>query len=181
MIDFGFIGELEGNSATGYVPDARGSNSGVTIGSGFDIGSRSVHEIRNVFEPDLARKLEQFCGVVGIDALNLLIKNPLVLTDEEVMKINQFAKEEATIRLKTEWDLSDSVVAFEDLPDICQTVIASVSFQYGNLSLSTPNFWGQVISLDWDAAIRNLRNFGDRYGTRRNKEADLLQQVFSND
>ena len=28
---------------------------------------------------------------------------------------------------------------------------------------------------DWDAAVAELRDFGDRYPTRRNKEADLLE------
>jgi GH24 family phage-related lysozyme (muramidase) len=53
-------------------------------------------------------------------------------------------------------------------------VVASVAFQYGDLSRRTPNFWRQVTSGDWDAALNNLRHFGDKYPTRRNKEADLL-------
>ena len=54
-------------------------------------------------------------------------------------------------------------------------MIASVSFQYGvALNRRTPNFWWQITNGDWDGALANLRNFGDRYDTRRNKEADLL-------
>ena len=64
---------------------------------------------------------------------------------------------------------------FHDLSDECQTVVASVAFQYGRLEVATPNFWRQVTTGYWLAALENLRDFGDRYPTRRNKEADLLQ------
>jgi len=54
-------------------------------------------------------------------------------------------------------------------------VITSVAFQYGNLATETPNFWRQVTSGDWDGAVGNLRNFGDAYGSRRNREADYFE------
>ena len=54
------------------------------------------------------------------------------------------------------------------------TTVASVAFQYGNLETETPNFWRQVTSGDWNAAEKNLRDFQDDYGTRRNLEADYL-------
>ena len=73
------------------------------------------------------------------------------------------------------WNASDASVSFEALAAECQTVIASVAFQYGNLSTATPNFWRQVTAQDWSGALANLRNFGDRYKTRRAKEADLLE------
>ena len=55
------------------------------------------------------------------------------------------------------------------------TVIASVAFQYGKLEKETPNFWRQVTNDDWGAAVKNLRNFGDRTPTRRNKEANYFE------
>ena len=57
-----------------------------------------------------------------------------------------------------------------------QTVIASVSFQNGDLATATPNFWAQVTDQDWYAALGNLRKFGDKFGPRRNREADFLQK-----
>ena len=67
-----------------------------------------------------------------------------------------------------------SGVDFAQLPAPMQTVIASVAFQYGDLASRTPKFWAQVVARDWSSALANLRNFGDSYGTRRRKEADLL-------
>ncbi|WP_367180818.1 pesticin C-terminus-like muramidase [uncultured Shewanella sp.] len=34
-------------------------------------------------------------------------------------------------------------------------MIASVAFQYGNLSIRTPHFWRQVPKGDWFAALEN--------------------------
>src|SRR5207247_556363 len=60
-------------------------------------------------------------------------------------------------------------------PDL-QTVIADVGYQYGpNLASATPKFWTQVIRQQWTDAIDSLRNFGDNYQPRRDREADLLQ------
>ena len=75
--------------------------------------------------------------------------------------------------------LYDSAVgiagAFYDLPGEAQTVIASVSFQYGNLAIKAPNFWHQVVEMNWSGAEANLRHFGDDFATRRNAEADMLK------
>lgn len=80
---------------------------------------------------------------------------------------------------------NDSAVAgdktkkrFEDLPAEAQTVIASVSFQYGvGLSVATPKFWKAVVSQDWKEVSKLLKAFGDVYKTRRNKEAALIDKI----
>ena len=57
-------------------------------------------------------------------------------------------------------------------------VVSSVGFQYGsNLAKATPRFWDAVTNGRWQDAVDELRNFGDSYSTRRNKEADLLQKA----
>ena len=40
LIDFDFIKDREGFETKGYVPDPEGSQSGVTIASGFDLGQK---------------------------------------------------------------------------------------------------------------------------------------------
>jgi len=67
---------------------------------------------------------------------------------------------------------------FDDLPAEAQTVIMSVSFQYGaNLSVATPKFWKAVLSQDWKEVSKLLKAFGDVYKTRRNKEAALIDKI----
>ena len=178
MINFEFIQELEGNSCTGYVPDPEHSKSGVTIGAGFDLGARSKEDLSQAFPTELANKLSPYATLKMNHAVNALQEKPLILSLSEVAVVNQYAKKQAVERLQEEWNNDpETEENFSALPSVCQTVIASVAFQYGCLSRRTPNFWRQVTTGDWYGALANLRDFGDRYPTRRNKEADLLQAL----
>lgn len=173
-IDFEFIGELEGFELEGYVPDPKGSNSGVTIASGFDLGQRSKHELLSMLPIDLANKMIPYIGKTKFLAVSYLKSHPLKITKSEAATINQAAHKQSVDRLLSQWDESGAYCDFAELSTEKATVISSVAFQYGDLSRRTPNFWRQVTSGDWDAALKNLRHFGDKYPTRRNKEADLL-------
>jgi hypothetical protein len=170
-INYNFISKLEGSSNIGYVPDPEHSSSGATIASGFDIGARRLSDLIGLPKP-IIDKLTPYLGLKGVVAQSKLLECPLFLTDEECQKINKFAHQESEENLLDAWD---SEIPFNELTEQQQTVVASVSFQYGHLPTRTPNFWRQVTSDDWDAAINNLRNFGDRYPTRRNTEANYLE------
>jgi len=175
--DFSFIQELEGTKSTGYVPTKNGEvlgNSGVTIASGFDLGQRKNADLAGL-PPELIAKMRPYLGVKGKDALNLDYKN-LNLTDEEVLTVNKFAKNEALSKLNKSFEATTGQ-SFYGLPEAAQTVIASVAFQYGDLESKTPNFWKQITNGDWNGAIKNLDNFGDKYDTRRKKEANLLRKM----
>jgi GH24 family phage-related lysozyme (muramidase) len=174
MIDFGFISDLEGRSLVGYVPDVNNSKSGVTIACGFDLGQRSINELDDAFGCGLADNLSIYAGLTGSDAVEALEITPLLITEKECEIINKYAHKQAVSRLLAEWN-KESFTPFSMLPNEAQTVVASVAFQYGSLEKRTPNFWRQVTAGDWAGAIKNLRDFGDRYPTRRNKEADLLE------
>lgn len=176
MIDFKFIQAREGLELKGYVPKPDGGpvESGVTVASGFDIGQRSVEQIDDMFGYELADKLAPYCGVVGHDAVELITKRPLKITEDEAEEINRLAHKEAVNLLLADWNKATKT-PFHSLSDECQTVVASVAFQYGDLPTRTPNFWRQVTAGDWWGALANLRNFGDRFKTRRNIEADLLE------
>ena len=178
-IDFNFIHELEGFSLEGYVPLPKTSQSGVTIASGFDIGQCSVEQLNYHFSSGLSKKLAPYAGKKRVEAMDFLQKNPLLISTLEASEINRYTSVEALVKITTEWNKSNSKKKFEQLPKSCATVVASVAFQYGCLAKRTPNFWRQVIALDWSAALKNLRDFGDNYSTRRNKEADLLEDWIS--
>ncbi len=175
-IDFNFISEQEGLCLEGYVPDPEGSRSGVTIASGFDLGQCAERQIMDSFSTVLAEKLLAYVGKKKLEACALIEACPLHISSEEAAEINAYTHATAELRLLEIWRLSSSNVNFDVLPRTCQTVIASVAFQYGNLAIRTPNFWRQVTSGDWDSAVTNLRSFGDNYPSRRNREADILQQ-----
>lgn len=174
LVDFNFIKALEGNSLVGYVPDYENSNSGVTIACGFDLGQRKKRYIKKTFSTELSIKLLPYCLLKGLSAKLMTNFIPLQITLEESEEINNIVQTEALKRLLNQW-AKDSVLPFVELPIEIRTVIASVAFQYGLLRLRTPKFWMQVTTGDWFGALNNLRDFKDRYSTRRNAEADLLQ------
>lgn len=174
-IDFNFIAALEGGAMTkGYVPDAQNSKSGVTVGTGFDLGQRRLTDLQALNLPaDLLRRLSPYLGLTGTKALDRLVEQPLSISAAEAELIDEAYKTPFVNRLAADY-VQASGVDFAQLPAPMQTVIASVAFQYGNLASRTPKFWAQVVARDWKSALANLRNFGDSYGTRRRKEADLL-------
>lgn len=70
----------------------------------------------------------------------------------------------------------DSSINFSDIPSEWQAVITSVEYQCGSAKAKTPTFWGQVTTQNWDSALSNLENFGNRYPTRRKSEAAYIRE-----
>jgi hypothetical protein len=176
MIDFNFISKLEGGRrTTGYVPNPEGSRSGVTIGTGIDLGQMGESDLEQFdFPSELKDKLRPYLGKIKFEAVDLLDTMPLHVTDEEAELIDKEVKSRFVRDLERKFNDS-ATTRFDELLDGVQTVIASVAFQYGDLRRGTPNFWRQITTGDWQGAYRNLRDFGDDYSTRRNQEADLLK------
>ena len=184
-VDFAFISQLEGGQLLeGYVPDPGGSQSGVTVATGFDLGSRNTQSLQNLGLPTpLVNKLAKYCGKTRFIAEQFLFRNPLTITAQEAALIDAASKSSAINALIGRYDRAlparSSLPRFEQLPGEAQTVIASVAFQYGDLPSRTPKFWKTVTEQRWQAAVAELRDFGDSYQPRRLKEANLLSQVVS--
>lgn len=178
-IDYKFISDLEGGRiTTGYVPAVKSSNSGVTIATGFDLGQRSRKDLESLnVGKNLIEILSPYLGLTKQAAKDKLIKSPLVISDLQAEQIDKLIKAQETKRIIFNYNRS-SKTKFEDLPSQAQTVIASVSFQYGsNLKLATPIFWKAVTEQNWEKTIKILKDFGDAYPTRRKKEAKLLETI----
>ncbi len=181
-IDWEFIASLEGKGVTtGYVPNPTGSKSGVTIATGFDLGARNENDLTVLgLATDLITKFKPYLGLQGTTADEFLKKNPLTITEAEAADIDKKVKGKKVPAIKQQYINSAHNIAkvqFDDLPSQAQTVIASVSFQYGSLPSKAPKFWTAASSQDWTESVKILRAFGDSYPTRRGKEADLLEQV----
>lgn len=181
-VDWAKIKGYEGQRLDGYVPTKNGvpiGTSGVTVASGFDLGARNLSDLQKLgFDNSLIATLTPYLGLKGSSALNYETANPLNITQAQSDTINSAAKSLSLSLLVSKYDTSTGIAgSFFDLPAEAQTVIASVSFQYGNLALKTPNFWNQITTNNWSAAYSNLMNFGDEFGTRRQSEAALLKQA----
>ncbi|WNG58115.1 pesticin [Archangium gephyra] len=189
-IDWDFIAEQEGAARQdAYVPDPEGSQSGVTVGTGVDLGARDLADLQRLgLSEALQERLTPYLGLQQQEAVDFLEANPLQLTAEEVEELDQAVRDHEVESLITSYNAEVTSrnaedggerASFEELPAEMQTVIASVHFQYGTLRTETPNFFGQVVDQRWDDALGNLRDFGDDYPSRRGREADLLESGMS--
>lgn len=179
MIDWRFIQALEGLRTRGYVPDHGSSQSGVTIGSGVDLGHWSVDQLRRRRVPEpIIRRIRPYLGLRGDDAIE--VAGELELSPEDADTLSRIIQGDIVDALRQRYGRSQEpgTLRWDYLPSAAATVITSVAFQYGPLlSKRTPNFWTAAISNDWAAMLAELRDFGDRYRTRRNREADHLERM----
>jgi hypothetical protein len=182
-IDYKFISELEGGRLTkGYVPAPTVSRSGVTIATGFDLGQRNENDLKSLnLSVGLIDKLKPYAGMKGRDAEDYLVKHSLTISDSEADEIDKAVHGSHIAQLKQKYVCAaDNKITKDlfDLPAEAQTVIVSVSFQYGvNLDVATPKFWKAVTAQDWAEALKILKNFGDVYPMRRGKEAAVLSKI----
>jgi hypothetical protein len=180
-IDYKFLSDLEGGSKTsGYVPAAKVSKSGVTIATGFDLGQRNESDLNRLnLNTVLVKKLKPYLGLKAKAAQDYLKNNPLQITVAEAQSIDKSVKSLHIAQLKAKYNSAPgNMKKFSDIPAEAQTVVASVSFQYGvELSARTPKFWKAVTAQDWKDAVKILKSFGDAYPTRRKKEAEFLEKI----
>ena len=176
-VNFGFISGLEGGpTCTGYVPDPMHSKSGVTIATGFDLGQRSIDDLQKFLPQPLVQKLAKYCGLTQQSAVQALHAAPLSITADEAHMIDLCVKSQLLEQLQHRYN-RDSALPFDQLKEQQQTVIASVAFQYGNLARRCPNFWRAATQQNWQQMAIELRDFGDRYHSRRNREANYLDMA----
>ena len=180
-VDFDFIREQEGFKTKLYVPtneDGKAiEQSGVTVGSGVDLGQWSKKQFEDLGVPESTiNKLLPYFGIRKQAAIDLLALNPLELEKEEAEELTRIIKRDAVAKVAKKYNAASNT-DFEDLHPKLQTVITSVAFQYGDLEGKTPNFWRQITGGDFKAAYDNLRNFDDKYGPRRGREADYIKNL----
>ena len=189
-VDWRFISAREGGQVlAGYVPDAAGSRSGVTIGTGVDLGQRGNADIDALdISADLKARLKPYAGKKSQDAADCLKQRPLAISADDATSLDKAVKQPLLDRLIAAYDaavaranLADQCqrVRFDDLPRGVQTALASANFQYGSLSVSTPNYWKQVTEQRWQDESDNLRKFGDAYPSRRRLEAGLIDAAIA--
>lgn len=179
-IDWDFIHAMEGMVKTGYVPKNKDGSvmgtSGVTIAAGYDLGAHSVAEVKQLkLDPTLEAKLTKYCGLKQKAAVDFLAKNPLSLTDNDCNAIMRPLEAMHAQNVATMYNKGISFGhSFDQLTSGQQTMIASVAYQYGNLPTKTPRLWKDIMGFDWEGAVKELRNFGDAYQPRHNREALLV-------
>ncbi len=183
-VNFGALARFEGGQWTrGYVPPA--GRSGVTIGTGFDVGQWRASDLRRKLDlpESLASRLEVYTGRIRGDAVAQLQRAPLEITREEANVIDRQVHQYFVQETMARWDAArgPGTPAYRDLSEAQQTVLFSRSYHQG---IGMPNtavaqdFYRAAQRNDWAAAERNLRNYPVRprwYRERVGAEANLLR------
>jgi len=182
QVDVDFIAQNEGGVILkGYVPEAATTRSGVTIGMGVDLGQRTPEDLNAMqISQALKDQLTPYLGLQGEDAASFLQANPLQITAADAATLDSAALNPIITAVQTNYDAAQPPVAFADLAAEAQTALVDLAYQYGTgLAKATPHFWGDVTQGNWSKAVAELKNFGDKYPTRRNREAALIQQALN--
>ncbi|XP_077989182.1 uncharacterized protein LOC144443533 [Glandiceps talaboti] len=181
-----FIKEQEGFETKGYVPEDKVTgqplgNSGVTIGNGIDLGSKNAEYFRSIcVQEDTISTLQPYFGLKREEAQNKLKDDPLSLQEDEAKDLSKRVMDSEICKTADVYDAAVRKLGKTDLKEFRQltiaqrTVISSVKFQYGRTS-RFPTFWDHVTNQRWDDAVSELNDFGDKYPSRREREANLLE------
>jgi hypothetical protein len=172
-INWDFISNKEGGSqSVGYVPDGS-ERSGVTIGTGFDLGQQTEETIKNFGFKDqsILDVVKPYLGLQGAKAKE--VAPQLTISDEQKQDVDTSVKSYYENSIINQYNSKKRNVSFEELDPSVQTAIASVGYQYGDLR-RTPKFLEAALNNDVEGIVNELRNFDDKFSSRRNAEADYI-------
>lgn len=177
-LDRAFITKGEDRRLDMYVPDDKGrGHSGPTIGIGVDLGQKDLAYMKSLgLDPRLVARLTPYLGMKNDPARAFVKDHPLVLSDQDADTLTKAVQDKEFNALASKFDAASQVGAFRTLPRNTQTAIASLYYQYGtgDPAHSTPDYWRQITSGDWNGAYHNLLNFGDGSDFRRQAESKRL-------
>ena len=187
MIYQKFLNCHEGFTSCGYVPiDPKSGEvlgqSGVTIGAGVDLGSKSRASFTSL-SSTLVDKLEPYFGLKRNLAACAAIERRLILAYWEANTLTDAVTNDVVTEVSKRYDSDKdaNTLAFASVPRGIRTAIVSVWYQFGHPS-AYPRFWSFVTKNDWENAIKELRNFYENPNDqargdliRRNDEADIIE------
>ena len=188
QVNMEFLRMSEGFVTEGYVPRSGEQvldSSGVTIGTGLDLGTKNMDYFKDFENKETLKKMEAYFGMQGLAAYNFEQENPLSLTREEAVEVDNYVKGRELESIENSF-LALTGKELSSMPPRLQTVIADLQFQYGSNYNRTPKFREIIKDIAEDPQdaqsymplMSELRDFGDKYDTRRNREADLIQGLY---
>ena len=180
-INFRFLSALEGGSGhKANIPLNRsaavnngdvGNQSGVTVGSGFDLGqlppgAAGQTVLREYgFPESLVQKFSPYLGKKRLDAFRELDKKPLILSHEELDLVNRQVMTRQGNECIVQWDSTASqsrkeglkTPYFHELTSNQQTIIFSRYYHQGPgwRSLNKA-IYGSMVKNDWEGVKENL-------------------------
>ena len=192
MIDKDYIisilGRFEGKAIkTAYVPKDKAGQvlgvSGVTIGTGFDLGQQAPKEIEKLDLPEALReKLMPYAGLKQEAAVKKLAESPLELSDEEVATLDKAVHEKYIKETESMFGPNFTVI-----PKQAQAVAVSLHYQFGRPRRAA----SPALGMAWDALKKQSYKAAAEYLSgaqgwsadhrlymgRRRQEAGLLLEI----
>ena len=177
QVNMEFLRMSEGFETEGYVPRSGEQvldSSGVTIGTGLDLGTKNIDYFKDFENKETLKKMEAYFGMQGQEAYDFEQENPLSLTREEAVEVDNFVKGRELESIENSF-LALTGKELSSMPPRLQTVIADLQFQYGSNYNRTPKFREIIKDIAEDPQdaqsymplMSELRDFGDKYDTRR--------------
>ncbi len=189
-IDYAFIRsvleEHEGRAATrGYVPQDRSGKvfgvSGVTIGTGLDLGQQSAAGLKAMgVPPGLIELFTPYLGLKKEAAKAKLAKQPLQITSVEAASLDKAVQTHYIAQVEARYNRDLPARPFLQIPHEAQAVLVSLLYQRGlNSPKKYPNTWQALLAGDWPAAAARLGNAAlwDGYQQRRAAEGKLIEDL----
>ena len=173
---------FEGFNPTSNFPSNPGdryfNNTGVTFGSGVDLGQRSKQDLLNDGVPQsIADKLDGYYMLRGQSAYDKVKSNPLTLSDNEAHLLSNIYIDKFSHKIEGLFNDANIGLRFSDLPFRTRTALVSIGYQKGfNLSRTASTVWNRVIAKDWNGLVNAFNNIVDGTPDRRKREGALVQQ-----
>lgn len=155
--------------------------SGVTIGTGVDLGQTDADTLRGMGIADGV--LVRLCPYLGLRqeaAVLALHAAPLTLAAGDADGLDAAMLRHHVHKIAGRYDRDAGVGAFARLPWQAQAVIVSIQYQRGVSSPGKyPNTWAALVRRDWADAARRLctGHFWTGYRQRRALEGELLREL----
>ena len=155
--------------------------SGVTIGTGVDLGQTDAATLQKIGVPEALTTLFQpYLGKQDVAAVYALHAAPLSIGKSEADALDAAMLHHHVNKIAARYDKDAGAGAFESLPWQAQAVIVSIQYQRGVKSPSKyPNTWAALVRRDWADAARRLQtaSFWDGYQSRRAAEGRILEEI----
>ena len=182
-----FLAQREGVKLIGYIPLEKDGTamdkSGVTIGTGFDIGQQKLSDLKGL-DKKIQEIIKPYLGIKGQSAIDLLEKNkdskPTLTAPQELI-LNTWLENKTYKAIQKKWNSSNSKVKFEKLPEGKATALYSASLNFGLKGLASFNLWTQATSGKWEEAAKNLETWSGNKQLlpRRKLEAGLIRETIT--
>ena len=152
--------------------------SGVTIGTGVDLGQTSAAELDGMgVSSATINSLRPYLGQSGPAAVEVLHRLPLTVSQAVAEELDAALHTHHIGIAQARYDKDAGAGAFAALPWQAQAAITSIIYQRGPGSIRKfTNTWADFVGRNWPGAARRLMNgdLWERYQSRRAAEGRLL-------